>query len=66
MDNMEAALLPDEHTDFVSTNWLGIPETGQSASHLPNWLQDDCDLGVVFDNVVCDLCCHTLIDSANY
>ena len=27
---MEAALLSDGGTDFVSTTWLGIPETGQS------------------------------------
>ena len=43
IDNIEAAILPDERTDLVSTEkagtWLGIPETGQSASHLPSWFQ---------------------------
>ena len=43
--NIEAALLPDERTNLVFTNrlghgWaMGIPESGQSASHLPSWLQ---------------------------
>ena len=27
---MEAAILPDKRTDFVSMNRLGMPETGQS------------------------------------
>ena len=39
VDNMEAALLTDERTDLVHTNGLGIPEAGQSASHLLSWLQ---------------------------
>ena len=36
---MEAVLFSDERTDLVSTNRLGTPETGQSASHLLSWLQ---------------------------
>ena len=40
---MVATSLPDERTDFVSTNRLGhgwgTPETGQSASHFSSWLQ---------------------------
>ena len=36
MDYMEAALLPDERTDFVlyeyTWTWLGMPETGQSVT----------------------------------
>ena len=39
---MEAALLPDEHNLLglyeEAETWLGIPETGQSASHLPRRL----------------------------
>ena len=53
VDNMEAALLHDEHTDLVSTKRLGIPETGQSASHLPSclqgWLRLAASLGAAAD-----------------
>ena len=43
VDNMDAALLPDERTSLVSTNRLGhgwaYQKTDQSASHYPSWLQ---------------------------
>ena len=48
IDNRETATLPDEHTDLVSTNKLGM------AGHTRNWpISKAARMAMIFDVIGC-------------